>query len=256
VDEPVSSNVPTLLLAGQFDPITPPSYAAAAAQYLSNSHLVTAPTTSHGVAFVDNCIDRIVHQFLDRPDTRPDTGCLDNRRPTGFVPGNARVVRLLGQLNLLETSSLILTGVAGTLLLALLSTFIIWPVVLVVNRIRGRTATLSNSKRGFGWLCKGLVVLFGGLAIVFVTGLSLFFIQTFDSTPLLIMSAVPAYATPLFVLPWLLLLLAITIAVASVLTWVIRLWSIWGRLYYTFVAFCAAGYVLILYLTGMMDVLI
>ena len=105
-------------------------------------------------------------------------------------------------------------------------------------------------------MSKGVVVLFGSLAIVFVTGLSLFFVQTFDSTPLLIMSAVSAYATPLFILPWLLLFLAITIAAASVSIWVIRLWSIWGRLYYTFVAFCAVGYVVILYLTGMMDVLI
>jgi hypothetical protein len=105
-------------------------------------------------------------------------------------------------------------------------------------------------------LSKGLVVLFGALAIVFVAGLGLFFIQAFNSPPLLIMSAVPAYATPLFILPWLLLVLALTIAAASVGIWVIRPWTIWGRLYYTFVAFCAAGYVLILYLTGMMDVLI
>ncbi len=77
-NEPVESDIPTLLLSGLFDPITPPQFAEMAQETLPNSHNFVLPTGGHGVAFaVDDCIDSIVDDFLDDPLTEPSSACLD-----------------------------------------------------------------------------------------------------------------------------------------------------------------------------------
>ncbi|HSJ52101.1 MAG TPA: alpha/beta fold hydrolase, partial [Anaerolineae bacterium] len=48
-DQPVSSDVPTLILAGQFDPITPPAFGREAARSLPNSFYFEFPGLGHGV---------------------------------------------------------------------------------------------------------------------------------------------------------------------------------------------------------------
>ena len=49
-NEAVSSDIPTLILAGQLDPITPPSYGELAAQTLPNSTFLLFPNVGHGVS--------------------------------------------------------------------------------------------------------------------------------------------------------------------------------------------------------------
>ena len=74
-NQPVESDVPTLLMAGEFDPVTPPEWARVAAVTLSGSHLVVAPDAAHGVS-TDECGMSIVLAFLDDPVAPPDTACL------------------------------------------------------------------------------------------------------------------------------------------------------------------------------------
>ncbi len=74
-NEPVVSDIPTLLLAGEFDPVTPVSWAEEAAEDLANSFLVVSPSASHGVTG-SACVTGIVADFLDDPSTRPATDCL------------------------------------------------------------------------------------------------------------------------------------------------------------------------------------
>jgi hypothetical protein len=74
-DEPVVSDISTLLLAGAFDPVTPVAWAERAAESLSQSHLVVAPHGSHGV-FGTECGMSLVVAFLDDPTVAPDATCL------------------------------------------------------------------------------------------------------------------------------------------------------------------------------------
>jgi pimeloyl-ACP methyl ester carboxylesterase len=73
---PVVSDVPTLVLAGQFDPITPPTNAQAAAQSLSRSFYLEFPGLAHGVTPNGACTLSIVRAFLADPLTLPDTACI------------------------------------------------------------------------------------------------------------------------------------------------------------------------------------
>ena len=77
-DQAVFSDIPTLVFAGEYDPITPVSWAQLAASTLSNSYLVVIPATGHGVTSSDVCANSIADQFIADPTQPPDTSCVDN----------------------------------------------------------------------------------------------------------------------------------------------------------------------------------
>ncbi|HNB52687.1 MAG TPA: alpha/beta hydrolase, partial [Anaerolineales bacterium] len=61
--DPVRSEVPVLLLSGEYDPVTPPAYAALAAETLSNSLHLIAPGQGHNV-ILRGCIPDLAEQFI------------------------------------------------------------------------------------------------------------------------------------------------------------------------------------------------
>jgi pimeloyl-ACP methyl ester carboxylesterase len=75
--EPVVSDVPTLILSGEFDPITPPLWARLAAETLSNSYYYEFPGLGHGIMRSNRCGFQIGQQFLDDPYSEPDASCID-----------------------------------------------------------------------------------------------------------------------------------------------------------------------------------
>lgn len=68
---PVRSPVPTLLLSGALDPVTPPEWAAELLQYLPRAYHVVWPGISHGVLSASFCADEMAQKFLDQPDRDP-----------------------------------------------------------------------------------------------------------------------------------------------------------------------------------------
>ena len=75
-NEPVSSDIPTLVMTGEFDPITPPRWGLQAAETLSRSYTFEVPGAGHGASFVAGCPHDIVMAFLDNPAVAPDASCL------------------------------------------------------------------------------------------------------------------------------------------------------------------------------------
>ena len=76
--QPVFSEIPTLIVAGEYDPVTPSRWGQLAAETLPNSFFVEMPRGGHGVTFDDECGARIVRAFFNRPDQRPVTSCMEN----------------------------------------------------------------------------------------------------------------------------------------------------------------------------------
>jgi pimeloyl-ACP methyl ester carboxylesterase len=72
---PVVSDVPTLLLSGRFDPVTPPDYARATAIGLSHSYQVEFPIDSHVALSTGACSIGIARAFLATPDQQPPSSC-------------------------------------------------------------------------------------------------------------------------------------------------------------------------------------
>lgn len=75
-NEAVESDIPTLVLAGEFDPITPPEYGRDTARTLSRSFVYEFRGFTHGVLDA-GCPMEIVAAFLDDPDAPPDATCVD-----------------------------------------------------------------------------------------------------------------------------------------------------------------------------------
>jgi pimeloyl-ACP methyl ester carboxylesterase len=78
VREPVVSDIPTLVLAGEFDPVTPPEYAELVAGHLSNAHLFEFPGVGHSVTVSNACAQRIVAAFYQNPAAAPNASCIDD----------------------------------------------------------------------------------------------------------------------------------------------------------------------------------
>ena len=80
---PVHSDIPALLLAGAYDPVTPPAYARSALSRLPNGHLFVFPGMGHQLTAnpVSACPQTLVLQFLDNPKQRPGQACLEQWRP-------------------------------------------------------------------------------------------------------------------------------------------------------------------------------
>ena len=82
---PVESNIPTLLLSGEFDPGTPPAFADLAAATLSHHYNIVFPYLGHTDGFNSPCHASIVSSFLDDPSHAPDTSCVAEMDHPPFV---------------------------------------------------------------------------------------------------------------------------------------------------------------------------
>ena len=79
--QPVASAVPTLLLSGGFDWITPPAWAEQAAKHLSASRHVVVRTKGHAVVFQDECAARLLAAFIDNPAPKQPLSCRTDMPP-------------------------------------------------------------------------------------------------------------------------------------------------------------------------------
>jgi pimeloyl-ACP methyl ester carboxylesterase len=79
--QPVKSSVPTLLMSGTYDWLTPPAWARDAARYLSSSRHVVFRSQGHGVAVQDPCAARLRDAFIEDPDPKRVPACRGDAPP-------------------------------------------------------------------------------------------------------------------------------------------------------------------------------
>jgi len=83
-DQPVESDIPTLVFSGAYDPITPPDWGEAAAKYLANSWHFVFPNAGHGALLSGPCADSIALSFLADPTRRPEDACMEDLTSPDF----------------------------------------------------------------------------------------------------------------------------------------------------------------------------
>jgi pimeloyl-ACP methyl ester carboxylesterase len=79
------STIPTLMLAGTFDSVTPVSWEQIAARTLTNSTVLQFAGIGHFVTLASPCAQHVFASFLATPNT-PNTACVAKLRPPRFVP--------------------------------------------------------------------------------------------------------------------------------------------------------------------------
>jgi pimeloyl-ACP methyl ester carboxylesterase len=84
--EPVASDIPTLIMSGEIDPVTPPVWGEEIARTLSNSKHIVMPGTGH-TAGGTGCGRRLIKAFVDAgTHANLDTSCVQKvTRPPYFV---------------------------------------------------------------------------------------------------------------------------------------------------------------------------
>jgi pimeloyl-ACP methyl ester carboxylesterase len=84
--EPVVSDLPAMILAGEYDPATPPAFGRQVASNLSASHFYEFPGQAHGIGMSNGaCALPMVRAFLRRPGEEPDAACIAEIAPPAFI---------------------------------------------------------------------------------------------------------------------------------------------------------------------------
>lgn len=235
---PVVSDIPTLLLSGRFDPITPPGYAATAAASLPRSYSYTFPWGGHGAFSGSACATRLVQSFLADPTSPPDGRCVEAQAAPLFVtpeqvvdsPGLASLIGALGNLKLGKIA------LPSALTLVLQSVILVWPVSWIVNRLRRRGGGQPWPARLAPWLA----ALAGVLAGLFFEGL---LAVTLLGERTVSLFGLPSGAAWLLWLPPLVAALTIALVAFAVAAWRRRWWGGPRRVYFTILALAAVGVV-------------
>lgn len=84
-NDPVASDVPTLVLADEYDPVTPPADGKSAADALTDSTFVQFPGLGHGAIFSADCPAAIFKAFVLDPTAAVDTSCVATMGPPDWT---------------------------------------------------------------------------------------------------------------------------------------------------------------------------
>lgn len=79
-NQPVISDVSTLMVSGSLDPVTPISNSIEALKHLKNGYGVVFPDESHDL-LANPCFLKIAEDFLNNPFQKPDLDCSTIRQP-------------------------------------------------------------------------------------------------------------------------------------------------------------------------------
>ena len=87
--EAINSDLPILILQGEYDTRTLPANGRALAEQFENATLVIVPQAGHETWGTGNCAAQIGVEFLRDPERTPDLSCLDVRRERFSLPGDS-----------------------------------------------------------------------------------------------------------------------------------------------------------------------
>lgn len=211
-DEPVTSDVPTLLLSGRFDPITPATNAQDVARTLSKATAFVFPNTGHGAFQSERCATRIVQAFLNSPAVKPDGSCIGALQPPAFKT-RADFVPVPALPNLLSLNeSVRLPGTAFILGLLALTTCLSIPISWLARKLSKRTyGELPSAAKGMPWL-----TLLNWLVLTaFLAGLATAALQLVDANNYLFLFGLPSSQLWLFTLPVAALVMTVLIVVGT-----------------------------------------
>jgi len=276
VDLPVKSSIPTLILSGKFDPITPPTYGENVAKSLSQSFSIEFPTGGHGQMLEGECENGIINAFLENPRQKPDSSCLNDQKAVNFITSRTVIdLPIILPLLNLENGTALQAGSLFAALFVLSTSIFLIPLSWIINQLRRKRqkTTLSTipidlalieekkkveevsaSSRAFfdraaGWLAVLAAIILG----VFIFGFVVVLYQMINANDNRLFFGISTEARPLIFLALVYVFASIVILAAAVMSWIKRYWSIWMRLYYTVLTLSALYAVFILTRWGIIE---
>lgn len=264
VDEPVQIDVPTLLLSGAFDPITPAKNAEAAAISLPSSFAYVFPTGAHG-QMLNTCADKIIRDFLNQPEQAPNTSCIQDMTTPAFFT-SVRIIEVPAVIKILNldpaTSLLFLFLLAGILFLS--TAAFVFPLAWLVNKLNQRRlppVTAGPYSLGVqniettplaiapltqvtpSWLkSSSLIAVMAAIVLtVFLAAITATIGIMLKANDNRLFYGLAGEARPWFILPLLFLLITLTMLILTGIQWIRSYGSIFRRLYYSLLTLTALG---------------
>jgi len=169
---PVTSTIPALFLAGEYDPITPPSWTKEVAKSFKNHHYFEVKRYGHGVA-PSPCGEELLHSFFANPKERPSGTCIQNLgdNKINFVTTyyrNAKISKLASGVFQMKNVPLLL----GLILVVLFA---------LVNSVKGLRNWLVKKDNRSAFLTVASIGI-----LVFLVGLFLAISKTASENPFLL----------------------------------------------------------------------
>jgi hypothetical protein len=96
--QPLTTDIPALLVSGPYDPVTPPRWAEAVAAHLSHSLHVVIPDAHHGGGGLAHpeCYGGLAAKFIERGTTEGlDTSCVATMTRPPFITDDAVFAALM-----------------------------------------------------------------------------------------------------------------------------------------------------------------
>ena len=229
-DEPVVSDIPTLLLSGQFDPATPPRWADIASETLSNSYSFVLPMTGHGVGIDTQCGPTLMTKFLNSPTTNPVSPCTVASETSFSDLYLNRGPRAMATWHFDAVNPPIPEGLESWLnrahLYVTYSVFTIWPLLFLFSILRGGPGSVISQP----WLAR----LLAAVALFATWGFTRWVLDNGDLTDDLVRNfGYFSSVRPWFIVPYLVWAATALVVYLTFRAWWKRWWSVWGRIHYT-----------------------
>jgi hypothetical protein len=246
--EPVRSDIPTLLLAGEYDPYTPPSWSKQAAETLDHSFFYEFPGIGHGPVRHSQCARDIVLAFLADPMTEPDASCIAEMRDPDFItPDELYLTPAIYRLSvdLQVAPNLFRLGLLGLCLL-LFVTKVTTFLVRVFRSLGQGTEQASQMDV--------LAAAVAGLNLAFAIALMWVVLDASSTNWLLPALGLPVDAAWLFWVPRLAAILTLGLPISTLRVWKSKQWSNAQRIRHTLFTIAALTFLSLLIHWGMLTI--
>jgi hypothetical protein len=235
------TNIPTLILSGQHDPVTNPAWGQQTADSFETGYFFEFPAMGNWISASDPCVQRIVNGFLQNPGGRPNAACSPVAASSGFIlPADLKLEPGVYHFMADTRSSdrdILLTALLGFSLLIFLVE-IVYTAGLAVRRL-SQNHDIALAGRGMAYTAHMLAVIIILLNFVFVVALNLRFNQLSATTPILLRFGLPAADTPLFLLPFLAEILTAILLIITFFVWIAGFWSRRQRIFLSLMTLAA-----------------
>jgi pimeloyl-ACP methyl ester carboxylesterase len=174
----LESAIPTLVLSGEADPVTPPGLARTILPGLSRATFIEVPRMGHGVlpslaAAARDCADRMLAAFIAEPGVEIESACVRALSAPPFVTRVHETKRPLRLLEAMRRTGVPAVAVGGALALGgLLLAAVVYPLAAIARRIEGQTDRAARRPRILAWV-GALVAVLGAVVAAAAFGLTL-----------------------------------------------------------------------------------
>jgi pimeloyl-ACP methyl ester carboxylesterase len=151
---PAQTDIPTLLIEGDMDPITPPPLAHAIEEGFSNETFVEFPYAGHGPTRSVKCGGDLLNKFYDDPTAKPDLSCTETMEKPKFLGSLYRTDAVPRFIVLAAENKKKLPGVAawgGLSALPVIVGFLVLTFAPLVRRLEQRQPAPAQGARLASW---------------------------------------------------------------------------------------------------------